>query len=413
MRTAEQIREDMFTDEARVPAYRLPPLLSLPCGNAVESPEQWQQQARPYFLDQFCNVMYGPIPPAPDTVSYELLASRDDALGGKALRREVRIRCAMQDGRCHAFTLLLYIPKGARAPVPAFLGLNFRGNQACTHETDVVMTGAQLVIPERSPWFVSGAADASTRGEQCERWNFETVIERGYASATIHYSEIFPDRPDGFDDSVLALFHTSGQLASPERKSGAIAAWAWGLIRGLEYLLTEPLIDAGKIAVHGHSRLGKTALYAGAVDPRFSMVISNNSGCCGAALSMRGFGENLEWLLYWRTYWLNPALRAYINREQALPFDQHALIALCAPRPVYVASASEDTPADPKGEFLAAVHADCVYRLFGKNGIDARELPALNTPVGEYIGYHLREGKHDITPFDWRCYLDFADRHWR
>lgn len=411
MRSADQIRADMFTDEDKVLPYCLPSVLEMANGDTVTTVQQWQERQRPYLLEKFSSVMYGPVPPAPDYVDYEVIAERSDALGGKALRREVRICCRMQDGRSHAFTLLLYMPKAVSGPVPAFLGLNFKGNQACTAEADVAITTAELVIPERSPWFVSGAADESTRGTQTERWEFERVIERGYASATVHYSEIFPDRPDGFKDSVLALFHTPEQMASPQRKSGAIAAWAWGLVRALEYLLTEPRIDAGAIAVHGHSRLGKTALYAGAVDPRFAMVISNNSGCGGAALSMRGFGENLEWLLYWRTYWFNPALCAYINRERELPFDQHALIALAAPRPVYVASASLDLPADPKGEFLAAANANCVYHLFGKTGMAECEMPDLNRTVGDYIGYHIREGAHDITPFDWDCYLDFADRH--
>lgn len=412
MRSAEQIYADIITEEDKLLPYNLPSALALANGGTVQSAEQWQQEQRPHLLEQFSSVMYGPIPPAPDFVDYELVSSRDDALGGKALRREVRICCRMKNGRSHAFTLLLYVPKGAKGPVPAFLGLNFKGNQACTAEPDVALTTAQLLIPELSPWFVSGVADESTRAEQKDRWDFEQVIDRGYASATIHYSEIFPDRPDGFDDSVLALFYTPEQMASSRLPSGAIAAWAWGLIRGLDYLLTQPLIDPARIAVHGHSRLGKTALYAAANEPRFGMVISNNSGCGGAALSMRGFGENLEWLLYWRTYWFNPALRAYINRERELPFDQHALIALAAPRPVYVASASEDLHADPKGELLALTHADGVYRLFGKSGVCARELPPVNHPVGEWNGYHLREGKHDITPADWRYFLDFADRHW-
>ena len=222
-----------------------------------------------------------------------------------------------------------------------------------------------------------------------------------------------PDHIDGWRDGIRGYaLKTVGRTERGPREWGALGAWAWGLSRAMDYLETNPAVDAGRVAVLGHSRLGKTALWAGATDRRFSIVISNNSGEGGASLARRNFGENIAHSIGHASWRYCDAFREYIDRENDLPFDQHMLLGLIAPRPVYIASATEDLLADPKGEFFTAMHAEPIYNLFGLRGVAVQKWPLPDKPVGHSVGYHLRTGGHDITSYDWKCYLDFAARHW-
>ena len=384
-------------DESKVPVYELPSPLAAPDGRQVSTAFEWASSQRGHVLSLFENLMYGPVPPRPEGLRFELLSVKDGALGGLAVRKEIRIHCQGR-GVGKSLDLLLYIPKGASKPVPAFVGLNFLGNHAATDEQDVAIAGKP-----RNP-----GGEIAARGGDKDRWQFEEVVRRGYASATVFHNDIYPDHyaPAKREESVYALF------GAAVATGGAISAWAWGLSRAMDYLESEPAVDSRRVAVHGHSRLGKTALWAGASDQRFAMVVSNDSGCGGAALSRRLFGETIGCFPKQCVgYWFIPEFYEYIGKEDELPFDQHMLVSLMAPRPVYVASATEDLWADPKGEFLSAAHAAPVYRLFGDDGLGTAAMPPPDTSIGNAVGYHIRTGKHDITEFDWRCYLDFADHN--
>ena len=401
-------------DESKVPEYTLTDPLQMNDGQKVDSVEKWNNKRRPELLELFATEMFGKTPKSsPIPIRFELQSEKTDALNGKAIRREIRVFLT-QNQETPYLDLLIYTPKNATTPAPGFLVLNFQGNHGVTDEPGIKPCESLIVDPK----FISMTDDGKRqeieqlRGVQKDRWPVEFIIDRGYAFVTLCYYDIDPDFDDGFQNGVQPLFYTPGQKKPAPDEWGAIGAWAWGLSKTLDYLETDPLVDAAKIAVMGHSRLGKTALWAGAQDERFAMVISNNSGCGGAALSRRAFGETVARINTVFPHWFCENFKKYNDREADLPFDQHELIALIAPRPVYVASAEEDQWADPKGEFLAALNADSVYRLLGTDGMaGVTEMPPLNQSVGGRIHYHCRTGKHDVTLYDWEQYLDFADKY--
>jgi hypothetical protein len=397
-------------DETKVPAYTLPDPLVSESGRRVADAHAWHQQRRPEILERFARQMYGVAPAAPPNLSFQTTSVDPDALGGKAVRKEVSIHLTPgADGP--RIDLLIYLPKTGREAVPAFLGLNFNGNHTI-HPDPGITLSTNWMRSNPNIGIVDQRATEAARGVSQRRWPVETILNRGYALVTAYYGDLEPDHPQGWQSGVRAHF---GPKPGPDGFApdawGAIGAWAWGLSRVMDYLEQDPAIDAQQVALLGHSRLGKAALWAGAQDQRFAIVISNNSGCGGAALSRRQFGETVERINNSFPHWFCGAFKAFNGREAELPFDQHMLLALIAPRPLYVASAYEDRWADPRGEFLAALHADPVYLLLGRPGMEVGDLPELDHPVGNTIGYHLRSGVHDVTDFDWNQYLDFADRH--
>lgn len=397
-------------DEAKVPAYTLLDPLVCTDGTTVTKATEWREKRRPELLRLFEQQIYGRAPGRPSAMRFEIVSVVTNALGGLATRKEITIWfTGKKDGP--SMNLLLYLPKAIQQPAPAFLGLSFNGNHAITSEPDVRISERWMV--ERKEGCVrNNRATEACRGSEASRWPVEKILARGYALATAYYGDLEPDFAEGWKQGVrAALSPTGANPTFPPDEWGAISAWAWGLSRALDYLETESRVNAKRVAVVGHSRLGKTALWAGARDERFAIVISNDSGEGGAALARRCFGERTANLNRAFPHWFCGNFKDYSDREDDLPVDQHELIALVAPRPVYVASASEDLWADPLGEFLAAKAAEPVYQLFDRPGLGVDTQPVAERPVGNFIGYHLRPGKHDLTDYDWTQYLNFADRH--
>ncbi|MDH5610017.1 MAG: acetylxylan esterase [Cyclobacteriaceae bacterium] len=398
------VSAQVIYDEDKVPAYQLPGILE------SQSVSQWESDRRPELLRLFETTMYGRFPSQNITVSFEVTDTDPRALAGKAIRKNV-VMSFSKGGKTVTADLLLYLPAGSSGPVPVFLGMNFYGNHTIQPDPGIPITQSFVLNSDEFNIRNNTATEAS-RGVRVGRWPVEQLIDRGYGLATIFYGDLDPDFDDGFQNGVHALLD-KGDGFEPGELS-AISAWSYGLSTAMDYLVTDTQVDAAHVAVIGHSRLGKAALWAGALDQRFSMVISNNSGCGGAALSRRRFGETVERINTQFPHWFCDAFTSFNNRENELPIDQHMLLALLAPRPVYVASAEEDQWADPRGEYLSLYHASEVYKCYGESGIGSDEMPGVNAPLrAGSMGYHIRTGAHDLTGYDWAQYLEFADYHWK
>ncbi|MCY7352132.1 MAG: acetylxylan esterase [Cytophagaceae bacterium] len=406
---AQSAAETIY-DEARIPAYQLPDPLRFNDATPVKSVADWTRR-RTELLRLFAENVYGKTPdqklpkPRVEVTSVEKLA-----LGGKATRKEVTVWLSPQ----HPMRVLMYLPNSAGSkPAPVFLGLNFYGNQATNADPGITM--ATSWVPEQAANSMSShrAAEAS-RGLDAHQWDVNAMLSRGYGLVTVYCGDLDPDFHDGYKNGIQPLFYKSGQTKPDSSEWGTVGAWAYGLSRAMDYLETDPAVDARQVALFGHSRMGKAALWAGAQDLRFAIVISNESGEGGAALARRRIGERIVHLNSRFPHWFCDKFKTFNEREDALPVDQHELLALIAPRPLYVASAEDDKWSDPKGEFMGAQAASPVYALFGLKGLTTTAFPAVNQPVGGgHIAYHIRTGKHDVTPYDWARYLDFADTHFK
>jgi len=390
-------------DEAKIAKYTLPDPLVFADGKPVRDARAWRQR-RAELVRLFESNIFGRSPERPKSVVSEVLAVNQTALGGKAIRKQVRVWLdGTKDGR--RMDLLVYLPAKATGKVPVLVGLNFGGNHTVTTEADVPITESWVANSANS---VNNRATEKSRGIQASRWPIAQILDRGYGVATAYYGDIEPDFNGGIDQSIRKNYLKDRKPAADEW--GAVAAWAWGLSRAMDYLEKDPKVDAKRVAVIGHSRLGKAAVWAGASDTRFAAVISNDSGEGGAALSRRWFGETVKDLNTRFPHWFAANYSRFNDKEADLPVDMHELLALIAPRPVYVASAQEDQWADPLGEFLSAKAASPVYKLLTGEGLAAEEMPAIHQPVMSRIGYHIRGGKHDITEYDWARFMDWADK---
>jgi hypothetical protein len=391
-------------DESKVPEYVLPDVLKGEDGKVVESADQWMATRRAEVLRMLETRMFGRAPALPENVRSRISLAPADAVDGLAVRHQVTLLLTdKEDGPF--MDVLVYLPKSARGPVPLFWGLNFNGNHSVEADPLIPLSRSLVADDKLRPGMRKRTA-AANRGSQVSRYPLEIPLRAGFGVATCCYYDIDPDHDDGFKNGVHAMFPAERNGES----WGSIAAWAWGMRVGLEYFLKQKEIDPRRIIAMGHSRLGKAALWAGAQDQRFAMVISNDSGCGGAALSRRRFGETVARINTSFPHWFCMNFHQYNHREDDLPWDQHWLVAAIAPRPVLIHSATGDAWADPKGEYLSGFHAGPVYRLFGKEGLKQNTAPPPDLPVGGTVGYFLRSGEHDVTAADWENYVAFARR---
>jgi hypothetical protein len=366
-------------DEAKVLDYTLPEVLKTEDGQ-LKNRSSWEESRRPEVLTLFENYVYGQMPKEYDSLNFTTTEVAQ-AMEGKAKLKEVIIR-VWRNNISANIHLTLFIPDNPGQSAPVFLFINNRDKD----NTD------------------------PTRIIKSEFWPAEMVIDSGYAIAAFHVSDAAPDHKDNYQNGVLQLYPEQLKAGNGMK---AIGAWAWAASKVMDYFEKDNDIDINKVGIVGHSRGGKAALWAGAQDQRFALVFSNNSGNTGASLARRNFGETVKVINDAFPHWFADNYKKYNDNESALPVDQHMLIALIAPRPVYVTSASEDLWADPKGSYLSLLHAREVYDLYNKSSALPPEPPAINTPIIEsYLGYHNRDGIHNLTAFDWQNFIRFADYHY-
>ena len=377
--------------------------------DTISSARQWEDCERPKVVEFMNKEMYCPMPPRPKHLNFELIEKSDSALGGTALRRQYKI-VSKDNGGEHSFTLLVYIPKNLRKKAPVFVNANYTGNHSTTPEKEVIMPKCFL---RNNPAMNirENKADESQRGISHIRHPISEIINRGYAYATFCYCEIYPDmheqKLDGAPESIYKIFDKS-TYPYPRR---ALVAWAWGNLRALDCIECIPEIDASKAAVVGHSRIGKAAILSGVFDARWGMVVSNSSCILGASMNRRNFGGTLKLATEMSPYWYAPALKKYGDKIEDMPIDQQHILAAIAPRLLYVSSSSEDLWCDPVGEFLSLLEASKIYALYGKRNLPAKDDMRIETPFIGDVGYHIRKGNHNITPYDWNRFMDFADAH--
>lgn len=402
----EETRASTREAESTLPAG-LPNPLIFADGKPVMSAKQWPRR-RKQLLRLFTRQMYGRKPPRPGAERFEVFEHDADALGGLGTRRQIAILLNGQaDGP--RIDLLFYTPNGVKSP-PVILGINFWGNETINADPGIRIS-TRWVESEKNPWVNLSCvkdhrATAGCRGINSSQWPLDLILSHGYALATFYRGDLDRDRKQDYATSIRSDYprlHQGGD------DFATIGAWAWGMSRALDYLERDPDVDGHRVVAFGWSRLGKAAIWAGATDPRFAAVISNESGAGGAKLFHHLAGQTVASLNTEFPYWFCRNFHGYNGDNADLPFDQNEILALIAPRPLYVASAIDDHTSDPLGEFLGAEAVTPVYRLLGTSGLPTSVWPAVNHPVIGRVSYHVRSGGHDVTDFDWEQYLRFLD----
>ena len=383
---------DLIYDEDKVPHYDLPPLLVTAEGDAVTTAQEWRDIRRPQILALFSNLVYGrvPEPASPVKIEFKVMKTDREFMQGKGTRKDVVIRISNKNGKAEML-VLVFVPNDADGPVPAFMKHSFDDTKSDGFEAD---TG-----PFKRGFLRNG-------------WPLGEFFKRGYGFVAVYQQDLVRHNEVEFLHGIHPLFYREGQSFPKANEWGVLATVAWGAMRAMDYLETDDDIDHERVAIMGHSKMGKATLWTAAQDERFALAISAQSGCGGAALWRRRSGETLEKMVTRFPYWLCRNAWKFVGQEDDLPVDQHMLLACIAPRPVYVHSGVEDTWADGRGEYLSAYHASEVYRLLGKKGLTWEESPAVGEAIIESdVGYHIRKGGHSIEKYDWLRFMDFADYH--
>jgi hypothetical protein len=389
-------------DEGQVGSYVLPDPLLGADGKRVKDANTWYKKRRPEILKLAEDNQFGRTPGRPKDMTFEVFDKGTPAFNGKAIRKQITIYfSANKTGPKE--DLLLYLPAGAGKPVPVLLNISFSPNLLTVSDPGV-RAGEMWSKEKTKVPVVAGRPGIG-------RLNVEHILDRGFGVATMYYGDIDPDFPGGTALGVRSLYLKPGQTEPAPDEWGAISAWAWGMSRAMDYLETDSSVDAKRVAIFGISRLGKTVVWAGAHDTRFAMVIASCSGEGGAALSRRNYGETVKDLNTRFPYQFSTNYQKYGDRVNDLPIDAHMLLALIAPRPVLLQTGDGDRWSDPKGEFLAAVAAEPVYQLLGKQGLGSDQWPPAGTPVLHDMGYFMHAGGHGALPADWNVFLDFMQMH--
>ena len=385
-------QKDFNYDESRVPEYTLPDPLKLASGTLVQTKEDWPA-LREQTMELFREHVYGRRPSTDYRVTFQTDEEKVDLFESGATGRSITVNISAGK-ETYSFPMLVFIP-------------------SMSIQTESKNRGSLSAVVHINNRELPSFKDAIEKED--EFWPVRMLMKRGFVACAISTHAIDPDQPDGFDRGIRGMFHRASGSTQPPADDAwkALSAWGWGASRAVDYLMTVKDVDASKIAVLGHSRGGKAAFWAAAEDPRFAIACSNNSGCGGAALSRRAYGETVARITKSFPHWFSDKFASYAGNEAALPVDQHQLIGLLAPRPVYVTSAADDLWADPRGEYLSLVEATPVYELLGQKGMTQREVPALNQPSLEgRMGYHIRPGAHGLVAYDWEKFLDFCETQW-
>lgn len=410
-----------FADFSQLPAQTgFPDPLVMMNGERITTVQQWNERRRPELKAMFEHYMYGPIPPTPAKLDFKSQVVDTKFLDGKATLKLVTISIPGSD--VPKIDLLVVTPN-ARKPAPVFLALNFCGNHAIHPDSRIPL--AHSWLGNNCKGCENNHATDAARGAQAGDWPLEKIIERGYALATFANADVDSDRAD-ISDGVyawLAKEHTGSATNSLTHDRGCIAGWAWGFQRCVDYLVTDPDIDKSRISAVGHSRNGKTALLAAAFDERIALAIPHQAGCGGTAPSRvnakmgalqtngRPTAETVTVINKSFPHWFNAEFKKFGDTPERLPFDQHELVALMAPRPVLLSNAEGDQWANPSGQFEVLKAAEPVYRLLDAGGVGAKEMPPMNKLVDTKLGYYIRPGKHSMTSDDWMVFLNFADKN--